>query len=53
MGSLKTMRDLPDFYLRNITICVVQDMIRLQFNCDGTQIVRTEHYKKFLEDNMP
>lgn len=53
MGSLKTMRDMPDFYLRNITICIVQDMIRLQFNCDGTQIVRSEHYKKFLEDNMP
>lgn len=27
MMSLKTLRDLTDFYLRNITICIVQDMV--------------------------
>lgn len=32
MSSIKTMRDLPDFYLRNITICIVQDLVRMQFN---------------------
>lgn len=53
MMSLKTLRDLPDFYLRNITICVVQDMVRMQFNCDGTQIISAENYKKFIEDNLP
>jgi len=53
MHSVKTMRDLPDFYLRNITICIVQDMIRMQFNCDGTQIISAENYQKFIEDNMP
>ena len=53
MASLKTMRELPDFYLRNITICIVQDMIRMQFNCDGTQIISAENYKKFLEENIP
>lgn len=53
MASLKTLRDLPDFYLRNITICVVQDMVRMQFNCDGTQIISSENYKKFIEDNLP
>ena len=47
------MRDLPDFYLRNITICIVQDLIRMQFNCDGTQIISAENYQKFLEENMP
>lgn len=53
MSSVKTMRDLPDFYLRNITICIVQDLVRMQFNCDGTQIISAENYQKFIEDNMP
>jgi len=53
MASIKTMRDLPDFYLRNITICIVQDLVRMQFNCDGTQIISAENYQKFIEDNMP
>ncbi len=53
MSSIRVMRDLPDFYLRNITICIVQDLVRMQFNCDGTQIISAENYKKFLEDNMP
>jgi len=53
MSSIKLMRDLPDFYLRNITVCIVQDLVRMQFNCDGTQIISAENYQKFLEDNMP
>lgn len=53
MSTLKIMRSLPDFYLRNITICMVQDMVRMQFNCDGTQIISAENYQKFLEENMP
>ena len=53
MSSIKAMRDLPDFYLRNITICIVQDLVRMQFNCDGTQIISAENYQKFIEQNMP
>ena len=53
MQSMKVMRELPDFYLRNITICIVQDLIRMQFNCDGTQIISAENYQKFLEQNIP
>lgn len=53
MSSIKIMRDLPDFYLRNITICIVQNLVRMQFNCDGTQIISAENYQKFIEDNMP
>jgi len=53
LTSLKIMRSLPDFYLRNITICIVQDMVRMQFNCDGTQIISAENYQKFIEENMP
>jgi hypothetical protein len=43
MSTLTIMRNLPDFYLRNITICIVQDMVRMQFNCDGTQIISAEN----------
>ncbi len=53
MSSIRIMRDLPDFYLRNITVCIVQNMVRMQFNCDGTQIISAENYQKFLEENMP
>lgn len=53
ISSLRTLRDLPDFYLRNITICIVQNLIRMQFNCDGTQIISAENYQKFIEDNIP
>lgn len=53
MSSIKIMRDLPDLYLRNITVCVVQDLVRMQFNCDGTQIISAENYQKFVEENMP
>lgn len=53
ISSIKIMRDLPDFYLRNITICIVQDLVRMQFNCDGTQIISAENYQKFIQENMP
>lgn len=50
--TLKTLREMPTYYMRNITINVVQSMVRIQFNCDGTQIVSAENYKQFLEENM-
>jgi hypothetical protein len=53
LSTLKVLRDMPDFYLRNITICIVQNMVRMSFNCDGTQIISAENYKKFLQDNLP
>lgn len=53
ISSVKIMRELPDFYLRNITICIVQDMVHMQFNCDGTQIISAENYQRFIEENMP
>jgi hypothetical protein len=53
LSTLNVLREMPDFYLRNVTICIVQDMVRMSFNCDGTQIISAENYKKFLEDNLP
>jgi len=52
LATLKVLRDMPDYYLRSTTLCLVQDLIRMQFNCDGTQLVRTDNYARFLEENF-
>lgn len=52
LASLKALRDMPDYYLRNATISMVQGIVRLQFNCDGTQLVNAENYQRFLEQNL-
>ncbi len=53
MVNLKTLRDMPDYYLRNVSICIVQGLVRMQFNCDGTQLVSAKNYRRFLEENFP
>jgi hypothetical protein len=52
LSTLKVLRDMPDYYLRSATLCIVQDLIRMQFNCDGTQLVHAGNYAKFLEENF-
>lgn len=52
LDHLLEMRRMPNVYLRNFGISMVQDAVRLQFNCDGTHIVSTAEYKKFLEENI-
>ncbi|TNF91683.1 MAG: hypothetical protein EP297_15320 [Gammaproteobacteria bacterium] len=52
MQTLQKLRALEEFYLRNITICIVQHVVRLQFNCDGTQLIDAENYRQFLEENL-
>lgn len=52
ISTLKTLREMPTYYVRNVTISIVQSIVRMQFNCDGTQIVSAENYRKFLEDNL-
>ncbi len=49
---LLDMRKMPNFYLRNFGISMVQDAVRLQFNCDGTHIVSTAEYQRFLQENL-
>ena len=51
--TLKALREMPYYFIRNITINIVQSIVRIQFNCDGTQIVSAENYTKFLEENLP
>ena len=46
ISTLKTLREMPTYYIRNVTISIVQSIVRMQFNCDGTQIVSAENYQK-------
>lgn len=52
-SSLKVLREIREYYLRNITICMVQGTVRMQFNCDGTQIINAKNLQKFLHENLP
>jgi len=38
--------------VRNLSINIVKDAIHMQFNCDGTHIVSTIGYERFLEENV-
>jgi len=51
--TFKTLREMQQYYLRNVTLCIVQGLVSMQFNCDGTQIISAENYKSFLEENLP
>lgn len=53
IATLKVMRNLPEYYLRNISISIVQSVVRLQFNCDGTQIVHAKDFGNFIRLNIP
>lgn len=50
-STVRKLRDIEEYYLRNITICIVQGIVRMQFNCDGTQIIDAHNFKHFLEEN--
>lgn len=53
LQRLADMRKIQNFYLRNFSLSVAQDAIRMQFNCDGTHIVSTSDYLQFIENNIP
>lgn len=52
LTTVRKLRDIEEYYLRNITICIVQGIVRMQFNCDGTQIIDAHNFKHFLEENI-
>lgn len=52
ISKLSSLRNIPDFYLRNFTMSMIRDSIRLQFNCDGTHLLDSESYKTFLKNNL-
>ena len=52
LTTVRKLRDIEEYYLRNITMCIVQGIVRMQFNCDGTQIIDAHNFKHFLEENL-
>jgi CRP-like cAMP-binding protein len=52
MSKLPELRNVQNFYLRNYSISITQDAIRMQFNCDGTHIVSAVDYQAFIERNF-
>jgi CRP-like cAMP-binding protein len=50
--QLPTLRNIPNYYVRNATISLIKDAIHMQFNCDGAHIVSAEGYERFLEENL-
>jgi hypothetical protein len=52
IAKLPTLRGVDSFYLRNISISILEDVIRMQFNCDGTHFVSNEGYQQFIEENL-
>ena len=52
IGKLGELRNIQNFYLRNISVSMVRNTIRMQFNCDGTHIVCTDDYQRFLDENL-
>ncbi len=52
LSTVNHLRNIEEYYLRNISICIVQGIVRMQFNCDGTQIIDAHHFKQFLQENI-
>jgi CRP-like cAMP-binding protein len=46
------LREIPSFYVRNITISIVKDTIHMQFNCDGAHIVSSKGYYNFIDEYL-
>lgn len=53
LSTVRVLREIQEYYLRNITISIVQGIVRMQFNCDGTQIIDAHNFRNFLEENLP
>ena len=52
VAKLSTLREVDSFYLRNISLSILEDVVRMQFNCDGTHFVTTEGYQQFIVENL-
>ena len=51
-STVNKLRGIEEYYLRNITVCIVQGSVRMQFNCDGTQIIDAHNFRSFLEETL-
>lgn len=46
------LRNVESLYLRNVKISMIQDAIRMQFNCDGTHIIDSSNFDEFVDENF-
>jgi CRP-like cAMP-binding protein len=52
IAQLPVLREIPNFYVRSLTISILKNAIHMQFNCDGTHIVSSRGFERFLEENL-
>lgn len=52
IAQIPLLRNIQNFYVRNLTIGIIKDAIHMQFNCDGTHILSTSGYEQFLNENI-
>jgi len=52
ISYLPHLRNIESLYLRNVKISIIQDLIRFQFNCDGTHIVDSSNFDEFIRSNF-
>lgn len=52
LANVPTLRTIPNFYMRNFSMSMVHDAIRMQFNCDGTHIISNEDLLDFIRQNI-
>ncbi len=52
LSRLSMLRELENFYVRNFTLSTTRDLIRIQFNCDGTHILSADYYEQFIRENI-
>jgi len=52
ISYLPHLRNIESLYLRNVKISMIQDLIRFQFNCDGTHIVDSSNFDEFIKSNF-
>ena len=52
LGKLPLLRKMPNLYLRNMTISIIRDTVRMQFNCDGAHFIGADAYENFIEQNV-
>ncbi len=52
LAQLPVLRSIPSFYIRTLTVGILKDAIHMQFNCNGTHIVSSSGYERFIAENL-
>lgn len=49
VGLLNKLREIEKLFIRSYCINIVQGIIELQFNCDGSTIVNIDEFQRFVD----